>query len=249
MTMSRLRAVGATTTLALALVACGGSSPSPTADGGASAPASAPESMAESEAASAAPSSAAFDPGAAASGVSALSSYQLDISVTSGSDETAMSILATTTPTAATHYTMGGSDSLEIISIEGDGAWIKQGDTWVEPPGGVDLYLSAFSFFAPDRIVSTYRLGLFAAQFQDQGSEEHNGIASRHLHLDAADVSGPSAEGFPEDGMFDLWVAEDGGYLVGLAFSGTDTETGEYTEMSVEVSRVNDPSISVEPPI
>jgi len=251
MTLARLHFLGALAILALVLVACGGGSSSEQAGG--SAPESVAESVAESMAASegesAAPSDATFNPGGAAAGVSELSSYQLDISLTTAGESTNMTILTTNSPTAATHYTMTGTDTLEIISIQDQGGWVKQGDTWIEPPGGVDLYLSAFSFFAPDRIVSQYRLGFYAASFQDMGSEERNGVTTKHLHLDAADISGASAEGFPEDGMFDLWVADSGGYLVGLAFSGTDAETGEYSEMTMEVSRVNDSSISIEPPI
>jgi hypothetical protein len=250
----KLRLAALVGTLALALAACGGSSPSPTAGGGESSAAesveaSTAESMAPSEAASAAASESALNPGAAAAGIDELSSYQLDINISAGGETTAMTILKTTTPAPATHYTMSGSETMELIAIDGVGTWLSQDGTWIEPPGGADLYLSVFNFFAPDAIVSQYRLGAFAAEFQDRGSEEHNGVAAKHLHLDASDISGPGTESFPADGMFDLWLADDGGYLVGLVFSGTDVETGDFSEMSIEVSRVNDPSISIEPPV
>lgn len=239
--------------LTIALAACGDSNPSSSGATQSAAAESMEESTAESvapsEAASAEPSETALNPGAAAAGISGLSSYQLDITITAEGESTTLSILTTKEPVAATHYSMGGNDSLEVITIEGEGSWLKQDGNWVEPPGGADLYLSAFTFLAPDRLVSQYRLGTFADQFQDQGSEDHNGIASRHLHLDASDVSGPGTENFPGDGEFDLWIAEEGGYLTGLTFSGTDPETGEFSEMEIEVSRVNDPSISIEPPI
>lgn len=205
--------------------------------------------MAESEAASAAPSDTALNPGAAAAGISDLESYQVEINLTAGEDSTTLTILTTKSPVAATHYTMVGADSMEVITIEGEGSWLLQNGSWVEPQGGVDLYLSVFNFLAPDKIVSTYQLGNLATYFQDLGSEDHNGIATKHLHLEAGDVSGPPAANFPADGVFDLWLAEDGGYLVGLAFSGTDAETGIPSEISIEVSRVNDPSISIEPPV
>lgn len=250
----KLRIAALAGTLALALAACGGSSPSPTADGGepsaaASTEASTAESMAASEAASAAPSESALNPGAAAAGIDELTSYQLDVNISAAGETTTLTILKTTTPVEATHYTMAGSETLELISIDGVGTWLNQDGTWMEPPGGADLYLSVFDFFAPDTIVSQYRLGSFGAEFKDQGSEDHNGIATKHLHLDASDISGPGSEAFPSDGMFDLWLAEDGGYMVGLAFSGTDVDTGDYSEMTFEVSRVNDPSISIEPPV
>jgi hypothetical protein len=251
----KLRLAALVGTLALALAACGGSSPSPAGGGESSAAAesmeeSAAESMAPSEAASAAPSETAFNPGAAAASISDLSGYQLDITISAAGESNTISILTTTEPVAATHYTMSGSDSIEVITIDGVGSWLNQDGTWTEPEGGTDIYMSVFNFFAPDRLVSQYQLGNLAERFHDVGSEDHNGVASKHLHLDAGDVADlPSSANFPSDGMFDLWVAEDGGYLVGLTFSGTDVESGEFGEMKIEVSRVNDPSISIEPPV
>jgi hypothetical protein len=243
-------------TIALVLAACGGSSASPTAaDGEPSAPATAdtsPAAPAESAAASEAPAAStgsALDPAAAAAGISDLDSYQVDINIKADDDSTTLTILTTNTPVTSTHYTMAGADSMEIITIEGAGSWLFQSGTWVEPPGGADLYLSVFNFLAPDKIIAQYQLGNLAAAFHEVGSEDHNGTASKHLHLDAGDISGPAAANFPSDGMFDLWLAEDGGYLVGLAFSGTDEETNTLSEISIEVTRVNDPSISIEPPI
>jgi len=241
------------TILALGLAACGGSSPSPSSGGEAQASSGAEESAAESmepsAAESAAPTEPSLDVGGAAGSISSLTSYQLDVTIEAAGETQTITILATKSPVEATHYTMGGGSPLEMIVIDGQGAWLKQGDTWTAPQGGTDLYLSVFDFFAPDRIVSTYRLGLYAANFQAQGSEDRNGVSATHYHLDASGITGPGSENFPQDGTFDLWVANDGGYLVGLVFGGTDPETGERSDLTMDVSRVNDPSISIEAPI
>lgn len=248
-----IRLGGPIMVLAVALAACGGSSPSPSSGGEAQASSGAEESMGESMepsvAESAEPTDGALDVGKAADSVSGLTSYQLDVTVESAGETQTITILATKSPVEASHYTMGGASPLDMIVIDGEGAWIKQGDTWSAPQGGTDLYLSVFDFFAPDRIVSTYRLGLYAANFAEQGSEERNGVSSTHFHLDASGISGPGSENFPDDGTFDLWVANDGGYLVSLVFGGTDPETGERSDLTMDVSRVNDPSISIEAPI
>lgn len=254
---TRGRLGGALPILVLGLAACGGGSPSAAvADGSSEAAsvresivASAPESAGASAAESAASSAAALDVTGAAQDISDLSSYQLDITVKSAADTQTLTIVSTRTPVKASEYTMGGSEPVDLISIEGQGAWLKQGDTWVEPPGGAALYMSVFDFLAPDKLVSNYRLGIYAADFHEVGSEDHNGVPATHYHLEATDISGTAAADFPPDGVFDLWIATDGGYLVGLRFTGTDPESNEAVDMKIEVSRVNDPSIVIEAPI
>lgn len=233
---------------AIGLAACGGSqSASPGESSAASSDTeSAAPSTAESMAESAAPSAFSLDLGGAAGDISDLSSYQLEISVQGSSGDQSMTIISTKDPVDATHYIV---DDFELIAIDGEGAWINQGGTWVAAPGGAESFMGIFDAMAPDTLISSYSLGLYGNQFEDGGSEEHNGVDATHYHLDASNVSGPGSESFPSDGMIDLWVANDGGYLVGMHYSGTDSATGEFAEVSIEVSRVDDGSISIEPPI
>jgi hypothetical protein len=237
--------------LAAVLAACGSGS---TASGEATATTTESGAATTSTGASASASAgesggtgAEIDLGDAAESVSDLTSYQLDITVTAGGTEQVMTIVATTSPVKATHYTMGGL--VELISIEGEGAWVKQGDSWTVAPGGEASYLSLFDAMAPDTLIGAYSLGAYGSYFGDEGTEEHNGVQAQHLHLDAADAAALGGAGFPDDGTFDVWIATDGGYLVGMAYAGTDAASGEYGEVSIEVSHVNDGSISIEAPI
>lgn len=238
------------TALAIGLAACGGgsetSSPGPSTSASMEPGA---ESMEPSAAESMEPSAAAsgIDLGSAAGDISQLSSYQLDMSTTGGTNgDQQLTIIAQREPVQATHYIMSG---LEMISIEGQGAWIKQGETWIAAPGSVDAYTQVFDALAPDTLIGAYSLGLYGNAYVDEGSEEHNGIESTHYHLDAADVTGVPGATFPDDGMVDLWIANSGGYLVGMRFSGTEPESGAAVEFRIEVSRVNDDTISFEAPI
>jgi len=254
----RARICGLTLALALGLAACGGGSPSPgassasaagAASAGESATASVAESVAESMAESAAPSQAAFDIGSAATDVSSLDSYQMDIATTTGADTQTLSVLSSRTPVTATEYTLTGSEDLSLITIEGQGTWIEQGGTWIAAPGGADLYLSMFDALAPDTLLSAYSLAGYGGYMDNQGIEDHNGVSCTHLHLDANSPGAAQATDFPADGTADAWVANDGNYLVGVHYAGTDADTGERTEVSIEVTRVNDPSISIQAPL
>ena len=235
---------------ALALAACGGSGSS-ASPGEASSAASTVESMApssaESMAESAAPSMAPIDVTGAADSISNLTSYVLDIVATGADSGTqSMSITAVHDPVDATHYVM---DDLEMIIIQGQGAWMNQAGTWIEVPGATDTYLSVFKAMTPDTLIGSFALGLYGSGFRDAGSEQHNGVDTTHYHLDASDVADMGGTGFPDDGTMDIWIANDGGYLVGMQYGGTDPDSGEMVQLSMEVSRVNDPSLTIEPPI
>lgn len=46
----------------------------------------------------------------------------------------------------------------------------------------------------------------------------------------------------------DVWVAVDGGYLVGMTYKGAHPSTAQGTSIEVQITRVNDPAITIEPP-
>jgi len=246
------RIAGPLIIVALALAACGGSSPAASPSGAANAPASEAESMAESMAASATEAAASHEPvnlDSAATGVSNLTAYQMVLSVVSGSQRQTLTILATKMPVEATQYVMSGDSTLEVISIVGEGAWTKQGDTWAIAPGGGGLLMSLFDAMAPDTLIAAYSLGTYGDSLDVVGTEDHNGVRALHYHLDASEAAALQADGFPADGTFDAWVATDGGYLLGMAFEATNPDTGEHANVEIEVTRVNDPSIVIEAPI
>jgi len=231
-------------TALLLLAACGGSGASGSTAESASLPAE--PSTESTEPSTAEPSeSAGVDLGTAAGDVSNLDSYRLDITFDTDAGPQTMSVIATHTPTKATHYIVAGQ---EIIVIEGVGAWTKTGDTWTETPDA-SMYTQMFDAMAPDTFLNSFALDAYGQYFQDTGTEQKNGVSARHYHVDASALAGlPDAADFPEDGTFDVWVSEDGDYLVGMAFSGTVKGQGQVS-YAMDVSQVNDPSIVIEPPI
>ncbi len=223
---------------AVSLAGCGGASGTATAPTTASpepsmAPSVAPSMEASpapsvaaapspSNSGSAAPSGNPLDLGAASSDVSNLDSYRMKISAISGSDEQSLMVEATNTPTEARHYVLGGSQSLELITIKGQGSWMKQGKTWTPVPAGADAMLTMFDALAPDRLISAYALGKYGSNLSYVDIKDHNGVRAAHYHLDPDVATRIGAVGFPADGSLDAWVAVDGGYLVGMEYGGTD---------------------------
>jgi hypothetical protein len=206
-------------------------------------------SLAPSVAASAGSSAKPLDLGAASSGVSNLDSYRMTISATTGSDTQTLSIEETNTPVVSKHYVLGGNQTMELITIKGQGSWLKQGETWTPIPTGADAMLSVFDALAPDKLISSYALGQFGDNLSYVDTKDHNGVRAAHYHLDADLATKLGAVGFPTDGTFDAWVTVDGGYLVGMAYSGTDPSSGESSNLSIDVTDVNDPSIVIGAPV
>ena len=81
------------------------------------------------------------------------------------------------------------------------------------------------------------------------GQEEKNGVATTHYHVTGADSPGV-AEGLGPDGVMDLWVADDGGYVVSMVVDGVIDVNGTDTPMSwaMDISRINDETIAIEAP-
>ncbi|HET6379973.1 MAG TPA: hypothetical protein VFH63_02925 [candidate division Zixibacteria bacterium] len=247
----RTRVAAAVLCAALLLAACGGS------PGSGSAAPGAPTDTDQTPAASSAPAgpsasaqapSGQIDIGELTDSVSQLDSYQMDITLVDAAEgEQTLTVMATANPKAS-HYRMG--DELELITIEGQGAWIMEGGEWVDATGSEQMFVALFDALAPDTVVAGYGLDRYADVFRPQGTESKNGVQATHYHLDAQDVAQlEGGEDFPADGVFDLWIAEDGGYLVAMVFSGTDPETGAALEFRMDVSRVNDPSLVIAPPV
>jgi hypothetical protein len=247
---------------AVALAACGGGTAT-TAPASAPATETAAPSMAVSEAPSvvpsaapsvggpselAAPSGSPLDLGSASSGVSNLDAYQMNITVASGTDTQSLTVEATKKPVEATHYILEGDQTLEFISIKGQGAWMKQGKSWVSVPGGANAMMSLFDALAPDTLISAYSLGKFGDTLSYVDITDHNGVRAAHYHLDAGLAAKLNAVGFPADGAFDAWVAVDGGYLVGMQYGATNPATGKHADVTIDVTHVNDPGIVIEAP-
>lgn len=147
---------------------------------------------------------------------------------------------------------------LELTGIVvGDRQWIRRGTSEWEESQDSQIPLS----FATDLCQqSTYAelTGVEARQ------ETLNGIATLHYRLDEGDLTrlvglpgGPPAgiwdvEDVPAQGTVDLWLAEDGAWLV----RGEVDLSWEYDEMGnmnlsmfVEVKDLNDPDIKIEAPV
>lgn len=152
-------------------------------------------------------------------------------------------------PAAA--FTMTGVDGLERGQLQaivlGEEAWLKSGSgTWVRSPGGAADFDAAFTTLSPIGLVSGFE-GLALAVHR-VGEERKNGEPATHYVSRDGDVAAAAAG--LTDGITNLWVAVDGGYLLGLGIEGTWDLDGTPTPitLTIDITNVNDPANRVSAP-
>ena len=111
-----------------------------------------------------------------------------------------------------------------IITI-GDKAWISSGGTngpWTEvPASSADIFVQSLASFRPEQMFGLYFAGI-GGDFTVAGSETKNGIATTHYSGDQSvgSLLGAIAN-FQGQWKSDVWIANDGGYLVHSEASAT----------------------------
>jgi hypothetical protein len=143
----------------------------------------------------------------------------------------------------------------ESISVGGQ-TWLKTGDNWVE--GEPQFQLSDLS---PASLLEG--LGPDQLRLLKPEKETVNGVDSLRYSIDRADVEtlqslgallgqNGDLENLPEEFSVDLWLAEDGGWPVRLTMTASGTMNGSEEmslDFSMDITDVNDPDISIEPPV
>lgn len=177
---------------------------------------------------------------------SALQSYRLRVEWTvepkpesdEGASSMTMDIVHTSDPLAE-QFSVTGDDGSTFAMIRiGDKLWLQSGDQWIEMSS--DDMASSMDDFLFDLGQATAGL---SGDARLVGSEEVNGIATRHYSFDET-VPGIAL------GMFgkikgDVWVAEEGDYAVRYVYSAEDDKATYRWDW--EVYDVNAP-ITIEPP-
>jgi hypothetical protein len=249
----------------LAVAACGGSaaSSSPSEAPAASAPAPASEAPAPVAPPSEAPASQAAGPdvGAAAQALDDVQKYALDLTV-SGLMQTAEGESGITMSgvvdrdSEAYQFEMSGVAGFEALGgsaisfiLIGDDAWISTGnDTYIPTPGGASMFSQFTEGLAPQTLLGMVPPSALQGM-TPVGTEEKNGVATTHYRVTGAD-SPQVAEGLGADAAIDVWIADEGDYMVAMVMDGTMDVSGTATpiEMSMDISRINDDSIDIEAP-
>lgn len=152
-------------------------------------------------------------------------------------------------PAAA--FTMTGVDGLDGGRLQaiviGEEAWLRSGSgNWLRSPGGAADFDAAFTTLSPIGLVSGFE-GL-ALAINRVGEERKNGEPATHYVSQDGDEAAAAA-GLTH-GITNLWLATDGGYLVGLTIEGTWDLDGTPTpiRLAIDVTNVNDPANRVSAP-
>jgi hypothetical protein len=225
--------------IALLIAACGGTTASGSAGASTGSNATVPPAASTQPEGSTTPGSSpaiafpSFDIGSLATSLANVDSYKVTITE-AGAD--VLSGVVLTKPVAARDLTLSGGARVVII---GDKAWMAQG-------GGAltavpeTLASGLFAAFDPTLLLATFSAPQWAESAQNVGKEQKNGIQATHYHIDSTTAVG-GFTGVPAGATIDLWIADEG-YLVAFESKGLGSD------MSIEVTNVNDPANKVDQP-
>lgn len=155
-------------------------------------------------------------------------------------------------PDPALTFKMVGltGDTAITYVVIGTDSWMDLGSgTYIRVPSDQANAEQLFAAFQPEKLFGTSLTGLTGG-WLSVGQEEKNGVATTHYHVDKDSPGGASlVASWGDSGVIDSWVANDGGYLVSVRFSGI--QAGETTpfEIGFDISGIDDPANIIEPPV
>ncbi|HEY8870481.1 MAG TPA: hypothetical protein VIM30_13985 [Candidatus Limnocylindrales bacterium] len=262
MDWTRFRSVAVLAT-AVMLAACAGTaSPNPStgAPAGSFVEASAAPVASENAAASAAAPAASVDVSNAGQALSNLTSYKVTITTTTGTSTTfSAESVVIRKPTPASSFTeTGGTSSFRVVTI-GPDIWVDSGTgKYVKNPPGMSAATVAAmtNAFDPGTFLQSLAKSFPIAAVPVQGIEQKNGVSAAHLHADSSTALPAGSSPLPSGATVDVWIATDGNYLVALeakglpaaATPGASAATGATSDFTIQVTNINDASLTVSPP-
>jgi hypothetical protein len=145
-------------------------------------------------------------------------------------------------PTPARSATITtGSSKIRIVTI-GSKAWIDRTGKGKLVPAAFALVDGTLGAFEPATLLSLFG----GTAWLRVGPELKNGVPAVHYHADATTGTGPGGATFPPGASIDLWISTDG-HLVAFEAKAFPGESGP-SDLSIEVSRPNDPANKVKKP-
>ncbi len=237
--------------IAMTVVACGGAAatpslagdatptPTPESPGGEATPTPTPEAPGGGET----PENPipSFDINALTGAIPGVDSYRTSFSTNGVSQYETVVVTQPVLSKAITTYNDDGTVESRFIVIDKE-IWQADGadGDFNAIPG--DLGASMLMAFDPTLMLGAYAQLDWAQGASDQGTEEKNGVQARHLRLDATTFLALAGV-WPAGAAIDIWVAE-AGYIVAWEMSGFEAGS----DISIQVTGVNDPANKVERP-
>lgn len=192
---------------------------------------------------------------AATTALDALDSYAYSVEIQSsgagGASHTLMTGVVVNKPSKASSLEQAtieadGTKSGETgIILIGDQAWLRNGAPtapWTEVPASqAAIFVQTFAAYRPEQMFGIYFAGI-GGNFADAGSETRNGVsATRYKGDEAVGAILGAIAGVQGTWSSDVWIANDGGYLVrseASATAGTGTAGGSFS-IVVDITEIN----------
>ena len=183
-----------------------------------------------------------------ASALSNVSAYKVSITTTGGSNPGTETIVVVRKPALAESMTAITGGKTTRIVVVGAAVWIDEGTgTFVKNAIPASALAAMTSAFDPGTFLARANKSMPLSALQTIGVETKNGVQAIHVRADHSTAVSAGQPTIPPGGTVDLWVATDGNFLVALEVNGIATAGGPDS-VKLEVTNINDPSLSVSAP-
>ncbi len=181
-----------------------------------------------------------FDIGALTGGIPGVDSYRT--SFTTGGELGYESVVVTKPVLSKDITTYSNGEPSTKFIIIGDEVWQADGPGAEYQTVPSQMANAMLMMFDPALMLGAFGGANIAGVGGLVGTEDKNGVQARHVKIDQTTAAGFAAS-MPAGSAIDIWVAE-AGYLVAWEMSGFDADSN----ISIQVTNVNDPSNKVERP-
>lgn len=250
--------------LGISLAACGGSAsqaPSQSAGSESQTPSMVPTAVPTAATPPSATAGATANPADfsnAATALANLDSYKFDVEIQSSSAGTAGTQAGSTSFTGTVVNKPDKAQTLDMVQKDATGtvtdatsyivmtgaAWVKSGasGTWQQIPAAqADLFMGTLTAFRPEQLFSLYFLP-GATDNTAVGTEQKNGVATTHYKGgDAIGAILSAIAGVSGQWSSDVWIANDGGYLVHseASVAAATSSSGGSFSIVVDITDIN----------
>jgi hypothetical protein len=182
--------------------------------------------------------------------MSKLTSFMETFKSTGGTSPVDAKVTVVRGSTPATEVIAQGSEKKPFRAIViGSDDWVDNNTgTYVKNAEPAAMLTALFDSFDPGVFLANLNKNTNFQRVPPAGIETKNGVQAIHYHADQSTTLNPPNPTVPPGSVFDIWISTDNDYLVALEASGLKDKDGSTGTLQIELTNVNDPSLSVKAP-
>jgi len=180
--------------------------------------------------------------------LSHLNSYVETFMQTGGTRDISAKVTVVRQPKLEEELDLGEGSKAERLIVIGTDTCVDTGSgKFLKNAEPATVMQASFDAFDPGVFLKSFEALVDLTTVPVVGTETKNGVQALHIHADQNTKLKSATATIPPGAQFDLWLSTDNDYLVALEYSGVPNG-GKIQAGSIELTNINDSSLSVQAP-